>query len=110
MEAAFKSLAQVKKFLDRNTDANFSVLQWNDPKKKRPREESYVLIKHLDQQTGVGTCDAAYEKGEFWFSLQDGTVIEFNEKVILGWDYYPYNENCYDIHCSDKTEEPLFKK
>lgn len=83
---------RLRKILEVKSDEDFSILIWKKPQEERPREESYVLIKFKDEVAGTTTSNAAYEKGKFWYFYPQGGSGEINEKVILGWDYYPYNE------------------
>lgn len=82
----------LRKILQVKSDEDFSILIWKKPQRERPREESYVLIKFKDEVAGITTSNAAYERGKFWYFYPQGGGGEINEKVILGWDYYPYNE------------------
>lgn len=84
---------RLRKILGVKSNDDFSILIWKKPSEERPREESYVLIKYTDDVVGVTTSNAAYEKGKFWYFYPQGEGGEINEKVILGWDYYPYNED-----------------
>lgn len=71
---------------------DFSILIWKHPQQTRPREASYIILKYRDEYGGMISTEAAYENGKFWYFYPDGSSGEINEKVILGWDYFPYNE------------------
>lgn len=68
----------------------FSVLIWK-PKSVRPREGSYVLLK-CREDGELFSCGGSYEQGKFWYIYDSQSYGEINEKAILGWSYYPYNE------------------
>lgn len=81
---------------------DFSILIWKHPQKTRPREASYVILKYRDGYGDTLSTEAAYEQGKFWYFYLDGSSREMNETVILGWDYFPYNEELPQV----LTEEP----
>lgn len=71
---------------------DFSILIWKHPQQTRPREASYIILKYRNEYGDTISTEAAYEKGKFWYFYADGSSGEINEKIILGWDYFPYNE------------------
>ena len=70
-----------------------SILIWRKLPHERPRDGSYVLLKYRDATGEIGSTEAAYENGKFWYFYPDGSDGEVNDEVILGWDYLPYQEN-----------------
>lgn len=84
---------------------DFSILIWKHPQKTRPREASYIILKYRDDCGDTISTEAAYEKGKFWYFYPDGSSGEINEKVILGWDYFPYNEELPQVS-KEETESP----
>ncbi|MDY3015059.1 MAG: hypothetical protein SOR61_07765 [Evtepia sp.] len=84
---------QLKKILGAKKVSDFSILIWRKPENERPRNASYVILKYRDDNGDIVTTETAYENGKFWYFYSDGSVGEVNEKVILGWDYFPYNED-----------------
>ena len=71
---------------------DFSILLWRNPKEERPRNASYVLLKYRDDSGDIIPTEAAYENEQFLYYYRDGSEGVINEDVILGWDYFPYNE------------------
>lgn len=69
---------RLRKILGVKSNDDFSILIWKKPGEERPREESYVLIKYMDDVVGVTTSNAAYEKGKF------GTfILEEEEEKLM---------------------------
>jgi hypothetical protein len=83
---------RMRQILQVESNGDFSVLIWKKPQEERPRERSNVLVKYMDEIEGVLTCDATYVKERFWCYDLNGGREEIDEREILGWDYYPYNE------------------
>ena len=70
---------------------NQTIITWR-PTVQRPEEESYVLLKCVDE-TGRIVCEgASYENGRFFYVYDKDSWGEINEKIILGWSYYPFDE------------------
>ncbi len=68
----------------------FTIIVWQ-PITKRPEEGRYVLIQYIDA-AGDLACDwASYENGHFIYSYPHGAWGEINEKVMLGWAYFPFD-------------------
>lgn len=96
---------RLRKIIGVEKDSDFSILIWRKPHKERPRDASYVILKYRDENGDIVTTEAAYENGRFWYFYPDGSGGEINEKVILGWDYFPYNEDLPQV--TEKDAEAL---
>ncbi len=79
---------KIRQVLGVEHEDDYSVIYWS-PVTQRPCDASYILIKY--REDGEIYCtDAAYENDEFFYlSPNEGKVI--NEKIILGWSYYPFD-------------------
>lgn len=74
------------------SEKEYSIILWKSPQQP-PEEASYVLIKYLEENGQRIECaDTAYEGGKFLSFYPDGDVREINEKNILGWSYYSFDD------------------
>jgi len=73
-------------------DEDYSIIRWK-PITHRPVNATYVLLKERDEEFGVVTWLATYEKDKFWYFDYEKPESPVDESGILGWDYLPYEEH-----------------
>jgi len=76
----------------RETNTPISIIQWR-PRKERPDNGSYILLKCLDESGSLSCEFCSYENGCFIYRYDNETWGEVNEAVILGWSYLPFDEH-----------------
>ena len=70
----------------------FSIIKWRSTK-ERPEEARYVLLQCRDEYGDLMCVNASYGNGCFLYTYDKNTWGEINEAVILGWSYYPFDND-----------------
>ena len=73
----------------------FTIVVWSPPE-ETPELGSFLLLKLLDTDGSSILCEGgAYEHGRYLNYGRDGGSCPLDQRMVLGWSYYPYDNRAY---------------
>ena len=73
----------------------FTIVVWSPPE-ETPELGSFLLLKLLDTDGSSILCEGgAYENGRYLNCGRDGGSCPLDQRMVLGWSYYPYDNRAY---------------
>ena len=90
-----KVCGPIREILGLRSTEEFTVILWTPPEEP-PEEGSFVLLKLLDTDGSTIVCEGgAYENGRYMNGLCDGSPCPLDQRMVLGWSYYPYDSRAF---------------
>lgn len=85
----------IRELLGLKSTEEFTVILWTSPEEV-PEEGSFLLLKLLDTDGSSILCEGgAYENGRYLNYGRDGGSCPLDQRMVLGWSYYPYDNRAY---------------
>lgn len=85
----------IREILGLKSTEEFTILLWTGPEQP-PEEGSFLLLKLLDTDGSSILCEGgAYENGRYLNYAWDGTPCPLDQRMVLGWSYYPYDNRAF---------------
>ena len=89
----------IRELLGLKSTEEFTVILWTSPEEV-PEEGSFLLLKLLDADGNSIICEGgAYENGRYLNYGWDGGPRPLDQRMVLGWSYYPYDNRPIEELC-----------
>ena len=85
----------IRELLGLKSTEEFIIVVWSPPE-ETPELGSFLLLKLLDTDGSSILCEGgAYENGRYLNYGRDGGSCPLDQRMVLGWSYYPYDNRAY---------------
>ncbi len=89
----------IRELLGLKSTEEFTVILWTSPEEV-PEEGNFLLLKLLDADGSSIICEGgAYENGRYLNYGWDGGPRPLDQRMVLGWSYYPYDNRPIEELC-----------
>ena len=85
----------IREILGLTSTDQFTILVWTQPEQP-PEDGSFLLLKLLDRDGSSILCEGGvYENGRYLNYGWDGNPRPLDQRMVLGWSYYPYDNRAF---------------